>query len=846
MRRTVVFALALLTAFALLTSAFALNDTQLSLDDAEAVYVRETPVLKALCAFSSTPYCEFIDGIAVGVIPELVSVIEHRSGLSFDIVQADSPEEARDIVSRGEVDIVLDAGHNFDWAGQYGYALSEPYVSATFSMLKLRNEKPRTEHIAVREAPAIGTVYARRYYYPERLMYFGTAEECVEAVLAGECDSAILTAYMAERIVHEDVRNRYISSTLPSAGEPICVAVKADLSPYLLSVINKAIASFEDGLADRCVARHTAYSEPKMTPIAYLYRNPVVVIGALLLALFAAFMLALLINRSRRAKVEHRRAEEEKRRNELLSDALAAAERADTAKSQFLSRVSHEMRTPLNAIIGFLTLAKDGDTAQLKQYLTHSEVAAKQLLAVINDVLDMSAIESGKMKLAHAPFDFKQLIHSITNIYLPQCYQKGVRFETRMLAPIDDWLVGDQLRLNQILMNLLSNAVKFTDEGSILFSINILDKKDRKVFIRFVVSDTGCGMSEDMLSRLFKSFEQESALTAQKYGGSGLGMSIVKNLVSLMEGAIRVESTPDEGTTFTIDLPFEQSDISVREHYPRSVEKLRVLAIDDEAAEREYLAVVLKHIGVRYTVVKDGDTALKELDAAAEAGDVYNICIVDWQMPDMDGYEVTKRIRAKYSKDVMVIIVSAYEHYQMGSSAQEAGANLFITKPLFQSSLFDLFMSMTGGRIGKKKSDAIGMRKFTDKHALLAEDNVMNRMVAVGLVSKLGITCDVAENGRIALDMFTASEPGFYDVILMDMQMPEMDGLESTQAIRASGHPDARDIPIIALTANAFNEDIARALSSGMNDHVAKPISTETLLKALEKAFEGRTASNDA
>ena len=308
------------------------------------------------------------------------------------------------------------------------------------------------------------------------------------------------------------------------------------------------------------------------------------------------------------------------------------------------------------------------------------------------------------MKLSFEPFDFQYTIQSLTNLYLSQCQKKGVSFDTKLLTPVDDWLIGDQLRLNQIIINLLNNAVKFTERGHIILTISQHDTQDETVFVRFAVEDTGCGMSEDMQARLFKPFEQESAGTAQKYGGSGLGLSIVKNLVTMMNGAICVKSQKGVGTTFFVDLPFSRTGKIKEEIKLDGIENLNVLVVDDEEYERKYISIVLDRIGVCHTCVESGDAALTELEQAFAANTPYNICLIDWKMPNETGVEVTKRVREHYGEDVVVIVVSAYEHNQANDQAKQAGANLFLSKPLFQSSLFNLFMRFTGGQLGGKRN----------------------------------------------------------------------------------------------------------------------------------------------
>lgn len=414
----------------------------------------------------------------------------------------------------------------------------------------------------------------------------------------------------------------------------------------------------------------------------------------------------------------------ETEKNKMMADALETANQASLAKTQFLSRVSHELRTPLNAIIGFLELAKDADREQKETYLLNSDVAAKQLLAIINDVLDVSSIESGKLRIAYAPFNFTRLIKSIGDLYLPQCRQKGIGFETVMVTHVDEWLRGDQLRVKQILFNLLNNALKFTSQGGISLKISQRPAQQGKVIVRFEVSDTGCGMSEEMQKRLFKPFEQESATTAQRYGGNGLGLFIVGSLVSMMDGVISVESRPGKGTVFNVSLPLTKND--------------------EELAQ-----------------------------------------------------------------------------YKIGNERHKTDD-------------------------GEQTVDTAESFSFPGKRILLAEDNAMNRMVAETMITKkFEVMCECAEDGKTAVDMFLSSAEAYYDAILMDIQMPNMDGFEATKLIRASSRADAAAVQIIALTANAFNEDVEKSLSNGMNAHVAKPIEMDVLGAALSQAFSARQKAEE-
>ncbi len=648
---------------------------------------------------------------------------------------------------------------------------------------------------------------------------------------------AYVNSGTAEYAVQNEITNRLIAEKIYGYSNQYAVAVNANQDRLLYSILNKAVSSIQKKDLDMINQKHTNYEEREFSLIRYMYDYSLHIIIFILVFFVVLSLNIILIYVLHKRTKEKQQLIEEKHRNEILADALTVAENAGEAKSQFLSRVSHEMRTPLNAIIGFMQLAKEGgDTKEMDTYLCNADIAAKQLLSVINDVLDMSSIESGKMKIAHSPFDFKQTIHAITNIYLPICQQKGLKYNTRILTPIDEWLIGDQLRLNQILMNLLSNAVKFTSSGQVDLKISQYEIKEQEIFIRIEVTDTGCGMSEEMQERLFKPFEQENATTAQKYGGSGLGLSIVKNLVCMMDGAISVKSKQNEGSTFTVDIPFSKYENSNMINLPNGIKSLHVLAVDDEENERKYISIILNRMGIWHSCVADGEEALEALSQAEDKNESFNICLIDWKMPHLNGVDTTKLIREKYGEDVIVIVVSAYEQNQANEIAKDAGANLFIAKPLFQSTLLDLFMNLTGGEIAKRKEEKRSYN-FSGKRVLLAEDNAMNLMITERILKSFGVQGECAENGKLALDKFTNSEPGYYDVILMDIQMPKMNGYEAAKAIRNSSHIDAKSIPIIALTANAFNEDIARTLSSGMNAHVAKPIDPKILTAELEKAF---------
>lgn len=519
---------------------------------------------------------------------------------------------------------------------------------------------------------------------------------------------------------------------------------------------------------------------------------------------------------------------------------------ANTSKSSFLSRMSHEIRTPLNAVIGYniiarseMTDAKDEATrkqAEMKvmDCLVKSDIASKHLLTIINDVLDMSAIESGKINVAKDRFDFKGMITSLTTVFYSQARAKGVDFEVVFDTLTEEWFVGDQIRTNQILTNLLSNAIKFTLEGgAVKLKIQQPDVDTNSAHIHFEISDTGIGMSPEYLERIWSPFEQADSSISRRFGGTGLGLSITKNLVSIMDGTISVESKLGVGTTFFVDLTFEKTK------QPQSsnlydFSRINALVVDDDSSTCDYIRLLFNRCGAKCATVTSGADAVKAVSVAIENKDSYTVCLVDWRMPGMDGIETIKRIRELVGEELPIIVLTAYDYAELADKAAEVGVNSFISKPLFQSSLFDMLANICGT---KKPVISKSDRKadFDGGRILLAEDNNMNMEIAKRILETGSIVVDSAWNGKEAVEMFEASEPGTYMAILMDVHMPEMDGHEATRTIRASSHPEAKTIPIIAMTADAFAENVAEAHASGMDSHIAKPIDITTLFDTLKK-----------
>lgn len=523
-----------------------------------------------------------------------------------------------------------------------------------------------------------------------------------------------------------------------------------------------------------------------------------------------------------------------------LQDALLLAQQASNAKKDFLSRMSHEIRTPMNVIVGMSTIAGAhlDNKNRVEDCLSKIALSSQHLLALINDVLDMSKIEEGKLSVSYEQFHLPQMFEAIVPAIYAQATAKGIAFHCETQEVAYETLIGDALRVNQILLNLLSNAVKFTPkDGSVRLSARQIPLKNGHIKLIFSVEDTGIGMSETFLERLFTPFEQEDGTVSRKYGGTGLGMAITKNLVTLLGGSIHVKSRLGEGSVFTVELPFEVFDQEEKSKECK-LENLRVLVVDDDENTCAHASLLLKKMGIDAQWIQRGCDAVQMVLKAHEAYNDYDVCLIDWKMPDMDGIEVTRSIREKLGSDTLIIIISAYDWSEIEHEARQAGANAFVAKPLFESSLYHALSTAMQFESTPEEKPGIQTPSFKGRRFLLVEDNELNREIAIELLKTTDAEIDAAKNGLEAIEQFSASPIGYYDLILMDIQMPIMGGYEASKRIRASAREDAQTVPILTMTANAFREDVEEALLSGMNGHIAKPIDINQLYTMISEALK--------
>ena len=525
--------------------------------------------------------------------------------------------------------------------------------------------------------------------------------------------------------------------------------------------------------------------------------------------------------------------------NQALSEAVAAAEAASRAKSTFLSNMSHDIRTPMNAIIGFTTLAVSNidNQERVKDYLTKTLSSSRHLLALINDILDMSRIESGKLHLEETEVNLAEMLHDIKTIVSGQIYAKQLELYMDALDVADEDVYCDRTRLGQILLNLLSNAIKFTPAGGTV-SVRIRQLagtvRDCAQY-EFRVRDNGIGMSPEFAQKIFEPFERERTSTVSRIQGTGLGMAITRNIVEMMGGTIKVQTEKNRGTEFIICLPLRVQTGSRREEKIAELAGLKALVVDDDFNTCDSVAKLLTRVGMRAEWTLSGREAVLRARQSIELGDPCRAYIIDWRLPDMNGIEVTRQIRS-LNDDTPIIILTAYDWSDIEGEAKAAGVTAFCSKPMFLSDLRDTLLTAIGHMQTVEEQDILPGKNadFRGRHILLVEDNELNREIAMTILHEYGFLVDIAENGAVAVEKVRTSDPGRYDLVLMDVQMPVMDGYTATQRIRALKDPARAAVPIVAMTANVFEEERKQAFDCGMNGFLSKPIVVEELIDALK------------
>ena len=524
--------------------------------------------------------------------------------------------------------------------------------------------------------------------------------------------------------------------------------------------------------------------------------------------------------------------------NKRLRVMAREAEAANRAKTDFLSTMSHDIRTPMNAIIGLTAIAEKNldDREAISENLRKISMASNHLLTLINDILDISKVESGKLSMSPITFSIVETVQNLVNLSQPMIKEKNIVFSFRTNRIEKEYLYADQLRLNQIYINILSNAIKYTMPGGSV-SVDLQEEESEKegcIRLVYRVTDTGIGMSPEFMEIMYRPFSRQTDSRVNSIQGTGLGLAITRQMVELMNGTIDCQSEPGKGTSFTItlDLPIAEKQLE-----EMRIDGIDILIADDDPILLETAADTLKSLGIRPEQANTGMDALEMIRRRHEAGNDYSVVILDWKMPDLDGIETIRRIRAEVRAPIPILLTSAYDWSDIEEEAKEAGANGFIGKPLFRSGLYEKINEVLGTGVKATEpaddySDLAGMK------ILIAEDNDINWEIISTILGMLGVTSERAENGRICVNKMAEAAEGSYDLIFMDVQMPEMNGLDATRQIRKLDNRWAASIPIIAMTADAFSENVAECLQAGMNGHIAKPIDLKIVIKEIRRIKE--------
>ena len=780
-------------------------------------------------------------GEFTGVITDYIQFAADCLGnqeLEFQLVGYDSKEAELDALKSGEIDMIFHCDQNPNLAEEYHFACTN--TTWTSNLMAVTNKQHFNENNVNRIAVPQNKLSLKKYlafYYPQwEIVDCDTQEDAARLVKDGQAD-CFVTGISSEN----KYSKKYSFYSVPLVN-PVrsCFAVNSG-NRSLLSILNKTIKAMPVNMLAGALAMYKS-SARKVTLSDFIKDNffKVMLISSIAVAVVLLTIL-MLLQKARKAEAAARKAASDTQElNAKLQVAVEKAESANRAKSTFLSNMSHDIRTPMNAIIGFTTLALSNidDTDRVKDYLGKTLASSNHLLSLINDVLDMSRIESGKIHLEEVEVNLSDVLHDLKTIVSGQIYAKQLELYMDAMDVTDEDVYCDKTRLNQILLNLLSNAIKFTPAGgTVSVRVRQLAGKVRGCGqYEFRIKDNGIGMSQEFAQKIFEPFERERTSTVSRIQGTGLGMAITKNIVDMMGGTIEVQTAQGKGTEFTVCVPMRAQTEQRPVEKITELEGLKALVVDDDFNTCDSVTKMLVKVGMRAEWTLSGKEAVLRARQSIEMSDVYHAYIIDWRLPDMNGIEVTRQIRSLHD-DTPIIILTAYDWSDIEVEAKAAGVTAFCAKPMFMSDLRETLMSA----LGQKPADAVQRllpeknADFKGKHILLVEDNELNREIAQEILREYGFLVDSAENGAVAVEKVSTAAPGSYDLLLMDVQMPIMDGYTATRKIRALDDPARAKLPILAMTANAFDEDRRNALESGMNGFLSKPIVIGDLVQELHK-----------
>lgn len=806
-----------------------------TLTEQEADWLAQKGSLKMGYVRSNLPLSDQDEsGMPTGIAGELLNLIADYLNVPITPVCYDHITLMEEALRNGEIDVAFPIYSDLWLTETKGFLQTDSFISDRVMIAYQGSYRSDLmDKIALTET-GVGQRYYLSHYYPDAETVFYDSRELVfQAIEDGEANctvgcSSIFQTFFAGHPEFQDINIAYLDTS-----EDFGMAVNRN--EYILAeILNKAINQLDDAVITNSMVKYSFVDTP-YTFTEFIRSNAVAVVAVL--AFFFAILLVVFI--SYRRKTNEFNAKQAKT-CAALEDALNAAKAASDAKSTFLSNMSHDIRTPLNGIIGMTAIAeaKIDEPARVKDCLAKITSSGKHLLALINEVLDMSKIESGELSLQEESFLFSSLLDDLISLNRPQAAAKHHEMTVLIQNVTHEEVYGDIVRLQQVLTNLVSNAVKYTPAGGKI-EIILSEKPSGKPQIgcfQFVVKDNGQGMSEEYLPHVFEAFTRADNTSSNRILGTGLGMPIARNIIRMMGGDITVKSVLGQGSTFTVTLflKLKETDTAA----PYNFAGLNVLVVDDDPATCESSCSLLSELGIKSEGVLSGKEAAERAGTRHKNGDDYFAILIDWKTTDMNHLETTREIRKQAGPKVPIAIISSYDWSAIEEDARAAGADKFIGKPLFRSRLVHLFEQLLGENSEKSESglkELVSQTDFAGKRALLAEDNEINAEIAKEFLTMTGFSIDWVPDGKHAVEHMQASAPGYYDCIFMDVQMPVMNGIEATKAIRALDHPDAKTIPIFAMTANAFLEDVQMVLNAGMNEHIAKPLNFELVLDVLHR-----------
>ena len=797
------------------------------------------------------PYCDTNDqgevtGIVKDIIPDILDTLGMKD-ITVNYCGYNSYDDMIQGISTGQIDVAFPVGGGLYYSEENGIYQSNA-VSSSPAELVYKGEfnEDTTKHFAVNENNRMQYYFVKSNYPDAEITFYPSSEDCLNAVLSGKAGCTTLNGLRANDIL----RNRQyddLSLYQTSYNDARCFGIEIG-DEGLLKLLNRGVNILGSDYAQNISYRYTGglYSYDFIDVL----RENTALFGVIILAIIA-LVVFLLVRGIKHSKKEIRekeaaRLELEEKNKELaesqkaLSDALAVAEHANHAKTTFLNNMSHDIRTPMNAIVGFTALAAShiDNKEQVQDYLGKISVSSQHLLSLINDVLDMSRIESGRVTIEETDVHLPDVIHDLRTIIQSNIASKQLELFIDTQDVMHEDIITDKLRLNQILLNILSNAIKFTPAGGTI-SFRVIEKPspvDNLANFEFRIKDNGIGMSEEFQKTVFEAFTREKTSTVSGIQGTGLGMAITKNIVDMMGGVITVHSTEGKGSEFIVELPCKISTVPIKIAPLPELKGLRALVADDDTNTCLSVCSMLREIGMRPDWTNYGKEAVIRAKEALNQADEFRVYIIDWLMPDLNGIETVRRIRKVIGDNTPIIILTAYDWADISDEAKEAGVTAFCSKPLFMSELRNVlaqpFMAAEDTR-SENKNEPAEMPDFTGKRVLLAEDNEMNQMIAEAILTESGFIVEIACDGIEAVEKMKTAPAGYYDIILMDIQMPKMDGYEAAKQIRALDDKKKANTPIVAVTANAFEEDRQTALEAGMNGHLAKPYDIPAIMETL-------------